>query len=80
MSRRYITVAEQTQIIERADGRCEYCQSFMEYSSQSFAIEHILPVALGVSGQATVDTLRMNRAGVINIRRLLLMIVRHPPS
>jgi 5-methylcytosine-specific restriction endonuclease McrA len=55
MSRRYITVAEQTQIIERADGRCEYCQSCMDYASQSFAIEHILPVALG--GKTTLQNL-----------------------
>jgi hypothetical protein len=141
MSRRYISVAEQSQIIERADKRCEYCQSCMDYSSQSFAIEHVLPVALGgkttlenlalacggcnghkytkveafdalsqiivplynprkqkwcdhfvwssdrlqmvgqtASGRATVDALKLNRVGVINIRKLLMMVGHHPPE
>lgn len=141
MSRRYITVAEQSQITERASRRCEYCQSCIDHSLQSFVIEHILPVALGgetvlenlalacggcnahkytkvdaldalsevvvplynpreqnwhdhflwssdqlqaigktATGRATVDALKLNRAGVTNIRKLLLMIGRHPPD
>ncbi|MEL6555451.1 MAG: HNH endonuclease signature motif containing protein [Cyanobacteria bacterium J06621_11] len=55
MARRYVTVAEKRQIIERADRRCEYCQSRLDYSPQSFDIEHVLPVVLG--GKTTIDNL-----------------------
>ncbi|MEO0870221.1 MAG: HNH endonuclease signature motif containing protein [Cyanobacteria bacterium J06642_11] len=61
MSRRYITASEQRQIIERAERRCEYCQSFMDYSSQSFAIEHILPIALG--GKTRLENLALACGG-----------------
>lgn len=141
MPRRYVTASEKRQIIERADRRCEYCQSHMDYSPQSFDIEHILPVALGgqtsldnlalacggcnshkhtkvealdlvdqivvplynprkhswydhfvwsadclqaigttAIGRATVETLNLNRLGLMNIRTLLLMVGLHPPS
>ena len=43
MPRRYITTQEQRDIIERAKGRCEYCQSRMDYSAQPFVFEHITP-------------------------------------
>jgi hypothetical protein len=45
MSRRYITAQEQSAIIERAQGCCEYCQSQMSYATQSFVFEHIIPVS-----------------------------------
>lgn len=141
MSKRYITAAEQQQIIERADRRCEYCKCTMDYSSQPFEIEHIIPLAAGgetslenlalscggcnghkytkveafdpVSqtqvplyhprqqawqdhfgwsvdylqmigltpiGRATIEALRLNRSGVINLRKLLLMARLHPPD
>ncbi len=37
-------------------------------------------VGLTPTGRATVLALKMNRKGVINIRTLLLMIGKHPPS
>lgn len=141
MPKRYITAAEQQQIIERADRRCEYCKCTMDHSSQSFEIEHIIPLAVGgetsldnlalacggcnghkytkvealdpVSqtqvplyhprqqawqdhfawsadylkiigltpmGRATIETLRLNRPGVVNLRKLLLMARLHPPD
>jgi len=141
MPKRYVTAAEQQQIIERADRRCEYCKCVMDYSSQPFEIEHIIPLAAGgetslenlalacggcnghkytkvealdpVSqtqvplyhprqqawqdhfgwsadylqmigltpiGRATIEALRLNRPGVINLRRLLLIARLHPPN
>lgn len=47
MSRQYISVEQQRKIIDRANRRCEYCKSHMDYSPQSFAIEHIVPIARG---------------------------------
>ena len=44
MARRYITVQEQRFIIDRAKGRCEYCQSWMDYSAQPFTMEHVTPL------------------------------------
>lgn len=141
MPRRYITTAEQQQIIDRADRRCEYCQSAMDYTSQPFAIEHIIPIAQGggtsldnlalacggcnghkytkveaidpvsqietplyhprrqqwqdhfgwsadyleiigltETGRATLDALKLNRPGVINLRKLLRLAGLHPPN
>lgn len=141
MSRRYLKIAEQQQVIARAGKRCEYCKSSMDYSPQSFDIEHILPIASGgettsenlalacggcnshkhtkvegfdllsqtavplyhpreqnwhdhflwssdrlqmvgktATGRATIEALKTNRIGVVNIRKLLLMIGRHPPE
>lgn len=141
MPKRYVTAAEQQQIIERAERRCEYCKCVMDYSSQPFEIEHITPLVVGgetslenlalscggcnghkytkvealdpVSqtqvplyhprqqawqdhfgwsadylqmigltpvGRATIEALRLNRPGVINLRKLLLMARLHPPD
>jgi hypothetical protein len=140
MSRRYITAREQRQVIERAKRRCEYCKTPMDYTSQSFVMEHIIPVAKGgttslenlalacggcnghkyskvqafdpvsqinvslfhprqdiweehfgwsadylsvvgltKTGRATISGLSINRPGVVNIRRLLLLAGLHPP-
>lgn len=61
MARRYVTVAEKRQIIERADRRCEYCQSHLDYSPQSFDIEHVIPVVMG--GKTTIDNLALACGG-----------------
>lgn len=141
MPRRYITVEEQRQVIERAKGRCEYCKSVMDYTSQSFVMEHIIPISengetslnnlalacggcnghkytkvsamdpvsqievplyhprqqtwqdhfawsadylqmIGLTeiGRATVHALNLNRPGIVNMRRLLLLAGLHPPD
>ena len=141
MARRYLTVAERKQIEQRAFFRCEYCQCWAMYSSQSFVYEHIDPIAKGgethlenicfacggcnghkhakttgfdpvsktrvllyhprrqnweahfqwsndflhvvgltAVGRATVNELKLNRMGVVNMRTLLLMAGLHPPS
>lgn len=141
MSRRYITVTEESQIIERANRLCEYCRCSMDYSAQSFVIDHIVPISEGGTtamenlafscggcnghkytktqatdpvsrelvplynprtqmwldnfiwsddflqvvgltaiGRATINALQMNRSGVVNMRKLLLMAGLHPPQ
>ncbi len=37
-------------------------------------------VGLTATGRATVDALRLNRPGVVNMRRALLAIGEHPPA
>ena len=139
--RPYIRAKQRRFIIERARSRCEYCQTPLQYASQSFVIEHIVPLSRGgetamsnlalacggcnahkytkveaidpVShqiaplynprmeqwhehfgwnedytlvigltpvGRATVEALRLNRKGLVNLRRLLRLIGKHPPE
>lgn len=140
MSKRYLSHVEQNAIIERAGGRCEYCQSQMIYSGQTFEFDHITPVSragetslenlalacggcnrhksnkvqgtdpatgetvdlfnprsqqwqnhfgwtedytqmigLTAIGRATVASLKLNRIGLVNMRRVLCMAGKHPP-
>jgi hypothetical protein len=139
MSKRHLSSPEQSAIIERAGGRCEYCQSQMEYSGQSFEFDHIAPISragetslenlalacggcnrhksnkvqgidpatgdrvelfnprqqqwevhfgwtddytqmigLTAIGRATVAALKLNRMGLVNMRRVLCMAGKHP--
>ena len=141
MSSEYIPVALERLVVERARGRCEYCQCPEAFSTGSFEIEHIQPRSLsgathadnlafscggcnnfkgakvgfpdpetqqlvplfhprqhvwnehfrwsadalrveGLSaiGRATAELLRLNRNGVVNLRRLLVLDERHPPG
>lgn len=140
MSKRHLSTADQNTIIERACGCCEYCQSQMQYSGQSFEFDHIHPVSLGgesslenlalacggcnrhksnkvqgidpatgemvtlfnprnqqwethfgwtedytrmigltATGRATVEALKLNRVGLVNMRQILCMAGKHPP-
>jgi hypothetical protein len=45
MTRRYVTAQERRAIVERAKGRCEYCQSLADFATQSFSLEHIMPIS-----------------------------------
>lgn len=137
----YISAEQQRQVIEQANRRCEYCKSSMDYASQPFVMEHIIPVSTGgktaltnlalacggcnghkytkvdaidpvsqtrvalfhprqqhwsnhfgwsvdyltligltAIGRATVEALKLNRPGVINLRRLLVLAGLHPPN
>ena len=38
-------------VATRADRRCEYCQSPLEFSSDDFAVEHIVPKSLSGSDE-----------------------------
>ena len=140
MARPYIAVAQRRQVIDRAEGRCEYCQCPVDYATQLFDVDHIIPLSRGgpstsnnlayacsgcnrhkfnrltgfdpvegneialfhprqdrwedhfgwsedhtrvigltSTGRATVDALQLNRSGVINLRKLLLLVGKHPP-
>lgn len=61
MSRRYITAQERREIIARAQKRCEYCQSWMNYATQPFVLEHVVPVSRG--GETTLDNLALSCGG-----------------
>lgn len=126
---------------ERAQGICEYCRSQSAFSSQPFAMEHILPFVKGgktvlsnlayscqgcnnhkftstegfdsvtrrnaplfhprkhkwnehfvwnddftliigitPTGRATVELLKLNREGCINLRDALYQVGKHPPK
>ncbi len=78
---------QRQQIEARADGVCEYCKSPVQYAVQSFECEHIIPnenftliIGITATGRATVKTMRLNRSGVLNLRRILLMASEHPPE
>lgn len=47
MARQYIPTSVRQAVIKRARGRCEYCQSRADYATETFAVEHIIPVSRG---------------------------------
>lgn len=49
---------------ERANGRCEYCQSQERFSPQAFSVEHIVPWAAG--GQTVTGNLALACQGCNN--------------
>lgn len=132
--------AQRARVLERAKGCCEYCLSQEQYSPDSFAVEHIIPLSRGGAntlenlafacqgcnnrkytnteavdpvtqaivllyhprqhnwndhfawsddyslilgltpiGRATVEKLQLNRAGLVNLRRILAEAGEHPP-
>lgn len=46
MAERYRSTLRRV-VEQRAKGRCEYCQSPAQYSTQTFALEHIIPRSQG---------------------------------
>lgn len=139
MPRIHISARLQRIVIRRAKARCEYCQSLADYATETYAIEHIIPISRGggndlsnlalscsgcnahkynkttapdpadgkiaqlfhprlerwqahfcwsedytriigltPTGRATVESLQMNRPGLINMRKLLYLIGKHP--
>jgi len=50
------------------------------YEHFSWSDDYLYIVGLTPVGLATVLALQMNREGVINIRTLLLLVGKHPPS
>jgi hypothetical protein len=47
MARRTLTAQELRLVIERAGDCCEYCRSRADFATQSFAVEHIVPLSRG---------------------------------
>ncbi len=136
-----ITSQKRQIVIDRAKGNCEYCQSQADFATQSFSVEHIIPlsrdgsnsldnlalscpgcnahkytkigspdpidgsivplfhprrhiwsdhfswnddftiiIGLTPGGRATVEALKLNRIGLINLRRALFLMGEHPPG
>lgn len=48
-------------MIERAHGRCEYCQCSVAYATESFDVEHIIPISRG--GNSEFDNLAFACSG-----------------
>lgn len=61
MSKAYIPVSTRRAVVERAQGRCEYCQSRADYTTESFAVEHIIPESRG--GTSTLENLAFSCSG-----------------
>jgi hypothetical protein len=57
MPRRHVTAQERQIIAERARGCCEYCRSRVDFATQSFSVEHIIPASRG--GETTLDNLAL---------------------
>jgi hypothetical protein len=53
-----------------------------ELWSEHFAWNDDFTVILGLTatGRATVETLQLNREGVVNLRRALYVMGEHPPT
>lgn len=140
MAKRYLSQKVREFIAQRADYRCEYCQSRSDCACESFEAEHIIPlsesgsnepdnlaftcrgcnsrksdkteafdpftsqtvslfhprlhhwndhfvwdesylfvIGLTPSGRATVESLQLNRIGIVNLRRLMKLGGIHPP-
>lgn len=43
----YIPIAVRQAVITRADERCEYCQSRADYATETFAVDHVIPLSRG---------------------------------
>lgn len=55
MPRASVRVTVRRQVVQRAQKRCEYCQCSVEYATEPFDVEHIVPVSRG--GTTTLDNL-----------------------
>lgn len=141
MYKKQVNTALKNNVVERAEGSCEYCRSQARFATQAFSIEHIIPqskggdnsldnlalacqgcnnhkynkteakdpvtgeiaplynprkhkwsdhfnwnedftLIIGITkiGRVTVETLQLNREGLINLRRVLYMASEHPPA
>ena len=47
MPRPRVSRRDRQVVAERANGRCEYCQSPERFSTQAFAVEHVIPLSRG---------------------------------
>jgi hypothetical protein len=64
MSKQRIAESLRRVVMERASFRCEYCLSPMEFATQRFQIDHILPVSKG--GLSNSDNLALACNGCNN--------------
>ena len=57
MSRVKVSTELKNQVIARAKGCCEFCRAQLRYSTNSFHVEHYIPVSLGGSSRTENLTL-----------------------
>lgn len=53
----YIPTEIKRLVIDRAGGRCEYCQCRADYTTETFPVEHIIPMSRG--GATHLDNLAL---------------------
>jgi hypothetical protein len=46
----------------------------------AWSVHSTMIIGLTPTGRATVEALRMNRKGVVNLRRVLFAMGEHPPE
>ncbi len=61
MSGRYIPVKIRAEVIQRANERCEYYQSWMKNAIHTFNIDHIIP--LDKDGKSNIENLALSCGG-----------------
>lgn len=61
MAKPYVSPEKRRLVIDRAAGRCEYCQSRADYATETFAVEHITPTSRG--GTNELDNLALSCSG-----------------
>ena len=59
MSESRLPPQRKEQVVQRAEGCCEYCQSQEDFSPDSFSVEHIIPKSEG----GTFDRLLRGHGG-----------------
>jgi 5-methylcytosine-specific restriction endonuclease McrA len=59
--RTYIPAKLKQAVIKRAQGRCEYCQCRADYATETFAVEHIIPLSRG--GKTVLGNLALACSG-----------------
>jgi len=64
MLNRQVMTALKNQVVERAQGTCEYCHSQARFATQAFSIEHITPQSKG--GETALDNLALACQGCNN--------------
>lgn len=64
MSRRRASARQRRAVVSRARGCCEYCASQASFATQSFSIEHVIPLDKG--GPTTLDNLALACQGCNN--------------
>jgi 5-methylcytosine-specific restriction endonuclease McrA len=67
MRRRKFTRIERLIVEQRADGQCEFCRSPFDFSTETFEIEHIVPLVQG--GTNEMENLALSCGGCNSRKR-----------
>jgi hypothetical protein len=89
MPEKRVTAQQKKAVVQRAQGCSEYCRSQARFAhprqqrwSEHFAWNDDFTIVIGLTptGRATVETLQLNRDGVVNLRQILYLMGEHPPA